>query len=693
MLWGLVGGVSLLASNLWGQTSSQNPQQKVLQAVRVNHPPKIDGRLDDEAWRRVVPISDFVQYEPENGAAPTETTFVYLCYDENNLYIAFDCRDSEPQKIIADITPRGEVWSNDEVTVILDTYNDKRNAYWFSVNPYGIQDYSVDTIWESAGRITDRGWVAEMAIPFKSLRFPRKKEQVWGINFTRRIQRKDESIYWTHVGRDDNFLEKSGLLVGLRDIRWGHNLEFFPYFGGRNSREVGGFIERKMAAGLDIKYGMASNLTLDASISPDFSEVESDPYFFQLTPYEYRLWERRPFFEEGRRYFWTPLELFYSRRIRNPKLALKLTGKTGPYSIGVIAAQDNIKDAPDEYYGILRLKRDILKTSSVGLMLTDKEWQGGYGRNAALDAEFRVRGVYRLRGQIATSYSSGGSKGDVAARLWAYRDVDNGFIGRIFYGAVSPRFESRTGYVPRTDYQSGSLQGGYAWRLNRHGIRRIEAEVSLSRSQNYKGLVTSRGSGLNLGIRFMKPMFLFTAFSWGQGRSQVLQEGQLVWNPEMLPWKHFFLFLGSFRGGLIDGSLNWNESFATSIYQDAFTRVAPGRSRSFNIELTLRPRKNIQLEAGGNYYVQTLKATGEKVFEAWTFSGSLRYQITKDWFARLHGRAETREHRYRLDATLGYYFKAGSIFYLTYKEEREKARGYGRGYYTVMAKFSYLWRI
>jgi len=687
-------GILLLGVNLLkAQQAPFDSCRKVLHITRVNHGPKIDGRLDDPIWREITPISDFVQYEPDNGAAPSETTYVYVAYDEDYLYLAFDCRDSEPDKIMADIAPRGEVRSNDRVGVILDTYNDRRTAYRFWVNPYGIQGYSTDTIWRSAGRITEQGWTAEMAIPFKSLRFPRRREQIWGINFFRKIQRKDEYIYWTHVGRDDNLLEKSGLLKGLHDIRWGHNLEFFPYLGARDSREIGGLSERKSAAGLDIKYGIASNLTLDVSISPDFSEVESDPYFFQLTPYEYYLRERRPFFEEAWSYFYTPIRLFYSRRIKNPKLALKLTGKTGAYSIGVIAAADNIRMGPDEYYGILRLKRDILRTSSIGLLLTDKEWQTGFVRNASLDWKLRFGGVHYVRGQIAGSFTPHTPPHNIAAHFSASRWVDHGINAGLYFRDIGENFETKTGFVPRRDIQSGDCYLGYAWRLNRKGIRRLQVRVSLSESRNHAGLTTWKGFSLDGNIRFMNNMFLFTSYSQGRGRSQILQQGELVWDKTALPSKYLFLYFGSFRGGFIDWSLNIGEGLETSIYQDNFTRVVSGRSRSYNICLTLRPRKNIQMETEANYYVQFLKQGDQKAFEAWTLSSSLRYQFTKDWFARLYWRAETKEHRYRTDLMIGYYFKAGSIFYLTYKEERERSRNYGRSYYTLMAKFSYLWRI
>ena len=314
---------------------------------KVSSSPKIDGYIEESFWGNLTPLKDFVQYDPYNGKPPSEETFVYLAYDEDNLYIAFNCLDSQPEKIKGDLTPREKFgYANDYVNVIIDTYFDKRNAYDFVLNPRGVQeDLPGDYVWKSAALINDDGWSAEFEIPFKSIRFPSGSSKAWGINFVRYIFRLKETSTLSHIGRDDLRLEKSAVLTGLEGIKGGKNVEFFPYSGYRNSVS-GDEKDSKFAVGLDAKYSITSNLNLDVTASPDFSEVESDPFFYQLSPYEVYIGEKRPFFQEAGKYF--VQQLFYSKRITNPKFAFKLTGKEKGYTIGLLGALNKAEDT-DEY--------------------------------------------------------------------------------------------------------------------------------------------------------------------------------------------------------------------------------------------------------------------------------------------------------------------------------------------------------
>ena len=317
----LVLFISLVLS-LAGQERS-----KTLNISRiVTPPPRIDGLIDEECWRGLEPVSGFYQFDPVNGAKASEETFVWAAYDQDCLYFAFLMKDSQPDKIWAELTPRNEYENNDSITLILDAYNDKRTSITFMLNPKGIQKNSVETIWESETAIREDGWSAEMAIPFKSLRFSSQDIQVWGVNFERYIHRLNETDYWTDVDRDLPKIQQTGELCGITGVRPGNNLEFFPYAGVRMSKWEGEK-DNKAAFGLDAKWGIRPNLYLDVTASPDFSEVESDPFIYQLSPYENYLRENRPFFTEGSQYFELSsgdehdsggLSLFYSRRTPNP---------------------------------------------------------------------------------------------------------------------------------------------------------------------------------------------------------------------------------------------------------------------------------------------------------------------------------------------------------------------------------------
>ena len=226
-------------------------------------PPKIDGVIDDACWKAVKPVDDFYQYDPINGAKASEETFVWAAFDQDYLYFAFLMKDAQPGKIWAELTPRNEFENNDSIKVILDAYNDKRTSIEFEVNPKGVQKNSVETIWRSEAVVRPDGWSAEMAIPFKSLRFSARKLEVWGVNFERYINRLNETDFWTDVKRDLPELQQTGELRGLAGLRPGYNLEFFPYAGVRTSgydSDEGRVTEWKAAYGLDAKWGIKPKL-------------------------------------------------------------------------------------------------------------------------------------------------------------------------------------------------------------------------------------------------------------------------------------------------------------------------------------------------------------------------------------------------------------------------------------------------
>jgi hypothetical protein len=422
--WGLIVAGPVSAE----ESSSKERVVPELRAMRVNpHAPVVDGRLDDSVWKnsKIDFVSEFIQREPDEGKAATESTLVAIVYDESAIYVAFRCYDSEPDKIARQLVRRDRYSESDAVTVRLDPYHDHQTGYSFEVSASGVQrdwrlynddnsDGAWNGVWESSVKHQPWGWSAEMKIPYHCLRFTEKQDHVWGVSFARSINRKSENSWWSYVpSSEGGFVSTFGHLTGLRDIEPARHLELLPYVVSNmetEPKQVGNPDGRNFFgnSGLDIKYGLSSNLTLDATINPDFGQVELDDPVLNLSVFETYFSERRPFFLEGSDLYISEFNLFYSRRIGRaprgdvddegidyysdyPKAstilgAAKISGKLpGGTSVAFLAALTDEEKAeyattsgdtrkgvvePRAGYSVLRIKQDVLSRSSVGGMLT-----------------------------------------------------------------------------------------------------------------------------------------------------------------------------------------------------------------------------------------------------------------------------------------------------------------------------------
>jgi Domain of unknown function (DUF5916)/Carbohydrate family 9 binding domain-like len=339
---------------------------------RFDKPPLIDGKLDDEIWKQAVVLKDFYQVQPGDNIAPSKPTEVMLGYDAKFLYIAFHCYD-EPDKVRANIPKRDNIWDDDYVGILFDTFNDSRKAYEFDFNPLGVQadgiwtdgqgeDFNPDVVMESKGLVTSDGWTVEVSIPFKSLRYVAGKDKLWGAHFWRRIKRfNNELDMWMPINRDiSSWLAQEGHLTGLEGISTERTLELIPSLtlsetGKRKNAltpaqrnagllDPGRFVNEpiKFDPGLTGKYTITPNVVLDFALNPDFAQVESDqlvvtanqrfPIFFA---------EKRPFFLEGIDIFNTQIAAVHTRTIVDPDVAVKLTGKVNRNTFGLMVASDN----------------------------------------------------------------------------------------------------------------------------------------------------------------------------------------------------------------------------------------------------------------------------------------------------------------------------------------------------------------
>jgi hypothetical protein len=473
-----------------------------LRAVRIEGPLTIDGRLDEAIYASVPAIADFVQQEPHEGAPATEATDVWVFFDDDHLYVAARCWDSEPDRIVADELRRDHdrLVENDNFGVTLDTFYDRRNGYLFYTTPAGALSDSLitdesssgrdwNTVWEVRTARFERGWTVEMAIPFRSLRFAPGRDQIWGINFRRMVSRKNERSYLTPVARAWGRggvlrLSASASLVGLEVPAGRPPLEMKPYSSARLDTDRVADPARVNAfggdVGLDVKYGLTRGLTLDVTTNTDFAQVEVDEQQVNLTRFSLFFPEKRDFFLEGQGIFAfagqsggggpgggggggsTPI-LFFSRRIGLSdgqevpiQVGSRLTGRAGRYSVGALAIRTGA--SPDGVvvpttFSVVRVKRDVLRRSNVGAILTHRQPSGnGRGANlaAGLDASFTFFDGLKLNAYIAETQTPGLGGDERSYRAQADFTGDRiGFI--VDHVRVGANFNPEVGYVRRQD--------------------------------------------------------------------------------------------------------------------------------------------------------------------------------------------------------------------------------------------------
>lgn len=381
-------------------------------------------RASPEIAATMARVEGFVQREPDNGMPSSQDTTVYTAYDNRNLYVVFLAFDSEPELIRANLAPRENVIDDDFVAVMIDTFNDQRNAYGFGSTPLGVQvdgrwseiakqsnfDTSYEAVWYTDARLTDSGYMVRMTIPLRNLRFPDSDEQVWRVMFERRIPRLSEQSNWPpYLSTVEGRLNQAGILRGVRDVSPGRNIQLIPFafarsFNVLDSRAAGGpaFNENSEEnIGLDAKFVFQDSLVLDATLNPDFSQVESDePQVTVNERFEVRFDERRPFFIENADYFNTESTLVFTRRIADPDAGLRFTGKQGPWGIGTLMIND---EAPGQRLHsdhalageaadirILRVFREISEQSRVGVLYTEREFGEQINQVTSLDARFKL---------------------------------------------------------------------------------------------------------------------------------------------------------------------------------------------------------------------------------------------------------------------------------------------------------------
>ncbi len=564
---GLLALAGLLASSAAARAGTEPPTRKT-QIRHIEAKIHVDGRLDEPVWSQLAPLGDFVQTEPNEGAPATERTEALLFYDNDKLYFGFKCYDSEPDKIIARYDTHDARTFSDSVNIFLDPFGDRRTGYFFSINARGVQfdgllseaagmDPTWDGIWESATRIESWGWSAEVAIPFKSIRF--HPGQTWGINLGRDIVRKNERDNWQIVTRFDNFYRpsKAGLLEGVENVKPGRNIELIPYFSSRTRRGAPNPLDNRnrLEGGGDLRWGILPNATVNVALNPDFADTEADEINITISRFELFFPEKRAFFNEGSNFFATPLNLFFTRRVgarltdqnglsngvpQRIAFGAKLTGRVGAWSLGLLDARTEATHftvvdpasgarltefAPAANFSVLRVQHDLWKNSSIGFISVNRDQGPGdvgssqrvHGVDLGIVAGPHVQwstqavynqnhttafgGIHRMGMESVFDYNS--DRWEVGA---AYKYLGRGFD------------VSAIGFEPETDRHTAAAWVTYKPFLNRHGIRQVFYHLNYDTSLDTEGLLQDAWADAELRVQLKNFWNLKARYSYDRTR-------------------------------------------------------------------------------------------------------------------------------------------------------------------------------
>jgi hypothetical protein len=729
----LLAGLPAFASPVQGQNPSASA---AIEIPRVDEPPRLEwfvGGLNGATHRLGTPVTDFRQREPGDGTSVSQSTTAFLSYDDGHLYAVFVCKDV-PAAIRANVARREDIGADDAVALYLDTFHDRQRAYLFMVSPLGVQldgivtegqswDYIFDAVWKSEGRLTADGYVVRLAIPFRSLRFRRGGDQTWGIALSRVIRRNNEEAYWPQLTkRVQGFVPQFGTLQGLRNISPSRNVEVLPYGVLARARVLDEDAaalrsDREARLGIDAKLVVRDAVTLDATSNPDFSQVESDdPQVTVNERFEVFFPEKRPFFIENAGFFQTPINLFFSRRIVDPGLGARVTGKLGRWALGAIAIDDRAPGRrpsgdplADRHSGIgaLRLQREIRKDSTLGLLVTDREFGGSFARAFAFDTRWTLNRTWVASAQLARSDTRAldgrrrTGSGTFATIKRNGRQVE--YMGR--YVGFTPEFDAPLGFVHRV----GSHQVDQEWqvtlRSNQRPIVNFGPTVAALFNWDRSGRLQDRDLTGSFRVELIGETEIQAtraeAFERFAGLSFRPHATELAIDTKWLKWL------------AVKATYAWG----TAVNHDPAPDLAPflARATEADISFSVRPTPRLRLQQ--TYLVSGLDTGAARVFTERRLRTKLTYQFTRvlsirtivDYKAVVPNATltdEDYERKWSGDILLTYLVSPGTAVYVGYIDQYQNvgivatnppglwrteapAMSVGR---QVFAKVSYLWR-
>ncbi|MFC2168999.1 DUF5916 domain-containing protein [Acidobacteriota bacterium] len=691
-----------------------------LRPFKTDVPPVIDGVLDDPVWQKAPYETGFKTFHPDYGIDMVEKTLVYYAHDLENLYFAFRCFDSQPDQIKASINSRDNIRPDDWICLNLDSFNDQQSLYALYCNPMGIQgdsrfeggveDFSVDVVWYSSGRIDAKGYVVELKIPFKSIRFSHKEPVEMGVIFERKINRASEAGTYPPLDPDQgpNFLTQTRTLV-FYDIKHYTLFELLPAvtYNRRSFADKGKLTSAGGSGDLSLtaKYGLTSRLILDGSYNPDFSQVEADAgqVDFNL---RYALFfpEKRPFFLEGLEKFnyggsdpGDPIRaIVHTRRIVDPLVGLKLNGRVGDKnSLAFIYALDELADSEDEdyaHFSIFRYKRALSKDSFIGGMYTGRDRKMGFNRVMGIDGQLRLTpssifGYFAFLSQTKTEKTSPGENGHALGLHYLYNTRD--MVLMFGFQDITKDFQTETGYMTRAGVSR--LRSGFLWMFYPRSkiIQRIDPMIhstqikdkfsNLYETYNSFDLrfVLQRNSSIQVGGSYATEVFLGEKFKTSKLR--VSCRSQLT--------KQFFVSLDFKYGQKI--------RYIENPYQ--------GKGSDASGTITFLPSEKLHLDLRLSFSNFSRESDSKTEYSYTIIRSKNTYQMNKYLFFRAIVEYNSFRRRLITDFLASFTYIPGTVIHVGYGALYEKIKWDGGEYRDAdrfletergfFFKASFLWRL
>ena len=686
---------------------------RVARATRVEEAPTIDGRIDDAVWELAEPIADFIQAEPLQGTPASEETVVRILYDERAVYIGVVLYDSEPDQILASDSRRDSgMGESDSFQIILDTYQDLQNGFVFGTNPSGIEfdgqvsnegqgggggggrdrqisvvgsgegfNLNWDASWTVRTQVSEIGWTAEFEIPLRTLRYS-ESPQRWGLNFQRNIRRKRETAYWSPIERIYNLyrLSSAGQLEGL-ELETPRNFKVTPYVVGSAARDFTNPVETESDfgsdAGFDVKFGVTPTLNLDLTYNTDFAHVEVDEEIVNLTRFNVRFPEKRPFFLENAGLFAAGkngVDLFFSRRIGideggAPVPILgggRLSGKAGEFNLGVLSMQtdDVFGIAPQNNFTVARLSRELPNRSNFGGILVSRDAMGNgsdpddWNRTWGLDGRVGVGQYTDLQGFVAGTDTPGRSGGESAynARL-SYSRI--GGSVNFEYTEVGDDFNPEVGFLSRRSYRAFSHSARKLIRFpDVPWLRELRPHYGIDTFWDLDGFMESQTIHLDSHVDFENGWFFSPAVDI---ELEGLQEPFEIAPGIIVP-------PGEYRHPEIDWRLDSDQSRSFSVA--SFWRVGgffTGNQRTFGVSVATRRGSNLNASIRWDRSDVNLP---EGDFVAHLIQGRLNYSFTPFISIQSLVQYNDRADVWSGNVRFGWLNTAGTGLFVVYNEAR-----------------------
>jgi hypothetical protein len=621
-------------------------------------------------------IDGFIQKKPIDGVPATQRTVVYLGYTKTALYAAFVCYDDHPALLRSHLARRENILTDDNVTLLLDPFQDRRRGLLFQVNPVGVQadaawdenngpDYSFDQVWDSEARVMRQGWIVVIAIPFRSLRF-RALGGDWGVVLERSYPRNSETDYWPRSATNvSGILTQEGTLHGIGGVTGSHNVQINPYVLGQNEKTLNSFDPNnpyfsqrtfEATAGGEVKAIVKDAVVFDATVNPDFSDVESDqPQFTVDQRYPVYFPELRPFFLENANYFSTPIMLLYTRNIVRPDFGGRVTGKLGNTNFGVLAVDDREpgESVPltDPLFGkkaffyAARAAQDFGKNLTVGVMYTDEEFGGGFNRIGGFDFTWRATPKWTLLGQIVESATKASQTNSAAAIFPAnynagpasdFQVLHSGHAFQLQneYQDFATGFVSTVGFYQTADIRSDHLHSNYEWYPKKSVVQSFGLETNQNIAFNHQGNRVYHYSTFDPFV--LLPRNTVIAPIFGQNSDTVgPQNGYLLTQSRNFTENLAGFVIRSAPWTQLNFSVQAFESGNVNYYP--VTNGVPSLMHEHEVQAMISVLPIRQITMDNTYLLDRNHsvANGQLVYESQTFRTKINYQFTRAFSARV----------------------------------------------------------